>query len=83
VTTKRLPWKYEGKKVVIKKSEWSTFVEDVERRLCSDLNKEIENTNRSLKQVLDERDKLALENRDLKATITEVRKCVRAESKPK
>ncbi len=71
---RRIPWTYEGKKVVIKKSEWNEHVLEIERRLCKDLNKELDSVHLLLKKVLDERDALAKQNALFKSKITEARK---------
>lgn len=73
---RRLPWKYEGKKIVIKKSEWNDHVLEIENRLCKDLNRELDSAHASLKKVLDERDALAKENAILRSRMSEARKAL-------
>ena len=73
----RLPWKFETKSIVLKKSGFDQFVRDIERRLCKDLNKELDQVHLSLKQALDERDAFAKENTKMKQKISSARKVLK------
>ena len=74
MAVKRLPWKFEGKKVVLRKSEWNQHVLEIEAALCKDLNQEIETTNRQLADALNTIDKLNTELSLYKGMVREVRR---------
>ena len=76
-TIKRLPWKFEGKKHVVRKSEWNEFVADIEKRLVADLNRELEVTNKQLAEALDKVDSLKAQLLEANQTIQVVRKAVK------
>lgn len=75
--TLRLPWKYEEKKLVVKKSEWNAFVLEIEERLCADLNKELDQTHRMLKTALDERDRYRKQFEESRSKMKEARRVLR------
>jgi hypothetical protein len=74
VAVKRLPWKFEDKKIVLRKSEWNKHVLDIEAALCKDLNQEIETTNTQLANALNTIDKLNTELALYKGMVREVRR---------
>lgn len=74
MAVKRLPWKFEGKKVVIRKADWNQHVSDIETALCKDLNHEIEISNTQLADALNTIDKLQAELSLYKNMVREVRR---------
>lgn len=74
MAVKRLPWKFEDKKIVLRKSKWNKHVLDIEAALCKDLNQEIETTNTQLANALNTIDKLNTELALYKGMVREVRR---------